>query len=135
MEAPGDARRAPAGSRIAVTRVTGEGARGIPEATAGENDSLEAFLDQLAEPAPAPSSGTAAAAAAAMAAALVVMVGRGSPDWAEGAQVAAQAQALRTRLTGLGEEDARAYAAVPPRPCATGARPAPTRVTSSWARR
>jgi methenyltetrahydrofolate cyclohydrolase len=47
-----------------------------------------------------------------MAAALVVMVGRGSTEWAEGAQVAAQATVLRARLTGLGEEDARAYAAV-----------------------
>ena len=47
-----------------------------------------------------------------MAAALVVMVGRGSPGWSEGSGVAAQARALRARLTALGEEDAQAYAAV-----------------------
>jgi len=54
----------------------------------------------------------AAAVAAAMAASLVAMVGRGSPDWADGAGVAAQARALRTRLLALGEADAKAYEAV-----------------------
>ncbi len=44
-----------------------------------------------------------------MAAALVAMVGRGSSSWVEGAGVAAQARALRTRLTALGAEDAVAF--------------------------
>lgn len=79
---------------------------------AGGDGQVETFLDQLEAPAPAPAGGTAAATVAAMAAALVVMVGRGSPGWAEGAGVAAQARALRLRLTELGAEDARAYAAV-----------------------
>ena len=86
--------------------------RVVPRAPAGRDGRIEAFLDQLEAPAPAPSGGTASATVAAMAAALVVMVGRGSPGWAEGPGVAAQARALRTRLTELGEEDARAYAAV-----------------------
>ncbi len=73
---------------------------------------VEAFLDELQAPAPAPSGGTASATVAAMAAALVVMVGRGSPGWPEGSGVAAQARALRARLTDLGEEDVLAYAAV-----------------------
>ena len=53
--------------------------------------------------------GTAAAIAAAMAAALVAMVGRGSASWADGRGVAAQARALRARLTMLGTEDAVAF--------------------------
>jgi formiminotetrahydrofolate cyclodeaminase len=83
-----------------------------PPSAAGADGPVEAFLDQLESPAPAPSGGTASATVAAMAAALVVMVGRGSPGWPEGSGVAAQARALRARLTALGEEDARAYAAV-----------------------
>jgi methenyltetrahydrofolate cyclohydrolase len=73
---------------------------------------VDAFLDELEAPAPAPSGGTASATVAAMAAALVVMVARGSPGWPEGPGVAAQARALRVRLTELGAEDAEAYAAV-----------------------
>jgi formiminotetrahydrofolate cyclodeaminase len=80
--------------------------------TAGGDGQVEAFLDLLEAPAPAPAGGTAAATVGAMAAALVVMVGRCSPGWAEGTGVAAQARALRMRLTELGAEDARAYAAV-----------------------
>ena len=44
-----------------------------------------------------------------MAAALVTMVGRGSSSWPEGAGIAAQARALRARLTALGEDDASAF--------------------------
>ena len=73
---------------------------------------LEAFLDELEAPAPSPCGGTAAAITAAMAAALVAMVGRGSSSWPEGAGVAAQARALRTRLTSLGADDAAAFADV-----------------------
>jgi len=74
--------------------------------------SLADFLGELEAPAPSRSGGTAAATTGAMAAALVTMVGRGSPDWPEGAGVAAQARALRDRLLELGDADARAYAAV-----------------------
>ncbi len=79
---------------------------------AASSTSLEEFLDLLEAPAPAPSGGTAAATAAAMAASLVVLVGRGSPDWPEGAGVAAQARALRARLLALGTADAEAYSGV-----------------------
>lgn len=73
---------------------------------------LGAFLDDLEAPAPSACGGTAAAASAAMAAALVTMVGRGSGSWPDGAGVASQAKALRTRLTVLGEADAAAFAQV-----------------------
>lgn len=70
---------------------------------------LNAFLDALEAPAPSPCGGTAAAVSAAMAAALVAMVGRGSGSWPEGAGIAAQATALRARLTALGADDASAF--------------------------
>lgn len=73
---------------------------------------LDRFLDELEAPAPSACGGTAAAAAAAMAAALVTMVARGSTDWADGAGVASQARALRSRLTTLGDDDATAFAQV-----------------------
>jgi formiminotetrahydrofolate cyclodeaminase len=73
---------------------------------------LGAFLDALEAPAPSPCGGTAAAISAAMAAALVAMVGRGSSSWQNGAVIAAQAMALRARLTALGEDDASAFAQV-----------------------
>lgn len=71
--------------------------------------SIDAFLDALEAPAPSPCGGSAAAISAAMAAALVAMVGRGSSSWRDGAGVAAQARALRVRLTALGAEDAVAF--------------------------
>lgn len=74
--------------------------------------SLDRFLDELEAPAPSPCGGTAAAAAAAMAAALVTMVARGSSGWTDGAGVASQARALRSRLTSLGDDDAAAFAQV-----------------------
>ena len=70
---------------------------------------IDGFLDDLEAPAPSSCGGTAAAISAAMAAALVAMVGRGSSSWADGAGVAAQARALRTRLTTLGADDAVAF--------------------------
>ena len=70
---------------------------------------LDRFLDELEAPAPSACGGTAAAAAAAMAAALVTMVARGSADWADGAGIASQARALRSRLTTLGDDDAAAF--------------------------
>jgi formiminotetrahydrofolate cyclodeaminase len=73
---------------------------------------LDRFLDELEAPAPSPCGGTAAAAAAAMAASLVTMVARGSRTWSDGAGIAAQARALRARLTMLGDQDAEAFAQV-----------------------
>ena len=70
---------------------------------------IDAFLDDLAAAAPSPCGGTAAAISAAMAAALVAMVGRGSRSWADGAEVAVRATALRTRLTSLGDDDVVAF--------------------------
>jgi glutamate formiminotransferase/formiminotetrahydrofolate cyclodeaminase len=81
---------------------------GLPEASEYGGD-LSAFLDALEAPAPSPCGGTAAAVSAAMAAALVAMVGRGSSSWQNGAGIAAQATALRARLTALGEDDASAF--------------------------
>lgn len=75
----------------------------------GAAASLDGFLDALEAPAPSPCGGTAAAVSAAMAAALVTMVGRGSSSWQEGHGIAAQAKALRARLTALGEDDAAAF--------------------------
>lgn len=70
------------------------------------------LLDELQAPAPSRSGGSAAALAGAMAASLLVMVGRGSPGWPDGAGAAAQALKLRERLLELADADARAYAAV-----------------------
>ena len=79
----------------------------------GSARALDRFLDELEAPAPSPCGGTAAAVAAAMAASLVTMVARGSGDWADGAGIASQARALRSRLTALGDEDAAAFDAGP----------------------
>lgn len=83
---------------------------GAAGAAAPGPDGLDHFLDALEQPAPSPCGGTAAAASAAMAAALVTMVARGSTSWSDGAGIAAQAKALRARLTALGAEDATAFA-------------------------
>ena len=80
-----------------------------PSTPAATGSELDRFLDELEAPAPSPCGGTAAAATAAMAAALVTMVARGSAGWADGAGVASQARALRSRLTALGDDDAAAF--------------------------
>jgi glutamate formiminotransferase/formiminotetrahydrofolate cyclodeaminase len=86
------------------------GATTPPEpSTPAAGSALDRFLDELEAPAPSPCGGTAAAATAAMAAALVTMVARGSAGWADGAGVASQARALRSRLTALGADDAAAF--------------------------
>ena len=84
----------------------------VAVAASEHNDLIGRFLDELEAPAPSASGGTAAAVVAAMSASIVVMVGRGSPDCEDGAGVAAQARALRTRLVELGTEDAEVYAGV-----------------------
>lgn len=76
------------------------------------SSSLSTLLDGLEAAAPSPAGGTAAAVVAAMAASLVVMAGRQSPAWPDGAAVAADAERLRDRLLRLGAEDVQAFAAV-----------------------
>jgi methenyltetrahydrofolate cyclohydrolase len=87
-------------------------------------ESLEGFLDRLASDSPAPGGGAAAALAAAASAALVAMVcrvtaRRAAPSEAM-TQVEREADALRTRLIDLVQEDADAFEAV------LGARRLPT---------
>ena len=83
---------------------------------AGKSDgyldlSLEELLDTLASPDPAPGSGFVAAVAVAMAAGLVAMAAQLLPavDWPDARGAAAQAQALRSRVTPLAESNTRAY--------------------------
>lgn len=73
---------------------------------------MDRLCEEFEAPVPSLAGGSAAAAAAAIAASLVVMVGRGSPDWSEGAAAAASAAALRDRLLALGGEDVEAVAAL-----------------------
>lgn len=72
---------------------------------------VDALLDRLAEVVPGPSSGSAAALVGAMAAAVVAMSARASDEWDETGGAAAQANALRARLTSQAREDASVYAA------------------------
>lgn len=69
------------------------------------------LLDALGSSEPLPASGAAAALVGGMAAALVEKVARISVDWDEGRAVAAQARALRVRLTALATADVEAYGA------------------------
>ena len=73
---------------------------------------VDRLCEGLEAPLPSPAGGSAAAVAGAMAASLVVMVGRGSPDWADGREAAVSATALRERLLELGAEDVEAVGAV-----------------------
>lgn len=70
------------------------------------------LCEEFAAPIPSPAGGSAAAAVAAIAASLVMMVGRGSPGWDQGVEVAASAAVLRDRLLVLGREDVEAVAAL-----------------------
>ena len=92
--------------------MTGPAKPAGPATTLAGDRPLDSFLDELEAPAPSACGGTAAAVAAAMAAALVTMVARGSAGWADGAGIASQARALRSRLTALGDDDAAAFARV-----------------------
>ncbi len=73
---------------------------------------MDLLCEAFGAPVPSPAGGSAAAAVAAIAASLIVMVGRGSPEWSEGAEAAAEAAVLRDRLLILGGEDVEAVAAV-----------------------
>ena len=79
---------------------------------AAEVPDIDELLRGLEAPVPSPAGGTAAAIVGAMAASLVVMAGRESPAWLNGAKVAADAGRHRDRLLALGEEDVTAVAAV-----------------------
>jgi methenyltetrahydrofolate cyclohydrolase len=69
---------------------------------------VESFLDAVAEASPAPGGGSSAAVGAALAAALVEMAARiGSVD-----EVAEQASALRARALRLAEQELTSYAPV-----------------------
>ena len=81
-------------------------------------ETIGAFLEQLAERVPAPGGGATAALHAAQAAALLAMVARYSdgPRYAEHAQaigrILTEADALRDRALTLAERDAAAFTAV-----------------------
>jgi formiminotetrahydrofolate cyclodeaminase len=80
------------------------------------DDTIAAFLDQLAARVPAPGGGATAALHAAQAAALLAMVARYSDgaryDAALMGRVVAEADALRASALGLAEADAAAFGAV-----------------------
>src|ERR671912_2379705 len=68
---------------------------------------LRVMLDDIAGPSPAPGAGAVAGVVIAMAAGLIASAGRRSSEWDDGKGVAAQAQALRSRverLAGANEE-------------------------------
>lgn len=80
------------------------------------DDTIAAFLDQLAARVPAPGGGATAALHAAQAAALLAMVARYSDgaqyDAALMGRVLTEADALRSEALGLAEADAAAFGAV-----------------------
>jgi formiminotetrahydrofolate cyclodeaminase len=73
------------------------------------DQSLRAFIDELASEDPAPASGSVAALAVAMAAALIAKVAKASPSWKEAGAAVAQAERLRKRTAPLAQADADAY--------------------------
>src|SRR4029077_19675417 len=90
-----------------------------PKIRAAEGPTLDGWLDELAGGAPVPGGGSAAALAGALAAALVAMVARltvGRKAYAgvqpRVAEILAEAEALRTQLRRLVDDDAAAYAKV-----------------------
>ncbi|HEX5296860.1 MAG TPA: cyclodeaminase/cyclohydrolase family protein [Streptosporangiaceae bacterium] len=80
------------------------------------DDTIAAFLEQLAARVPAPGGGATAALHAAQAAALLAMVARYSDGAAYDAalmgRIAVEADALRSEALGLAEADAAAFGAV-----------------------
>ena len=70
------------------------------------------LLGRIADERPTPGGGSVAAVAVAMSAALVEMVTRTALEWEERGGTAAQACALRARVTPLAPLDADAYEAV-----------------------
>jgi formiminotetrahydrofolate cyclodeaminase len=71
---------------------------------------LEDFLDEIASADLLPGAGFVSAVAVAMAAGLIAMAGRRSFEvWPDARGAVAQAEALRTRVTPLAEQNAAAY--------------------------
>ena len=90
-----------------------------PKIRAAEGPTLDGWLDELAGGAPVPGGGSAAALAGALAGALVAMVARltlGRTAYggvqARVAEILAEAEALRSQLRRLADEDAVAYTRV-----------------------
>ena len=74
------------------------------------SQSVQEFCDTVASETSAPGGGSVAAVTASLAASLTAMAARFSTEqWEDAAGAVAQAEALRTRLLPLAEEDARAY--------------------------
>ena len=73
------------------------------------SESLRALLDEIASPGPLPGAGFVCALAVGMAAGLVTMAARLSKEWPDARGMAAQAEALRRRVTPLAERNAQAY--------------------------
>lgn len=71
--------------------------------------SLRDVLDAIAGPSPAPGAGAVSGVVVAMAAGLIASAARRSADWEDGKGVAAQAQALRSRVERLAEANEQAY--------------------------
>ena len=72
---------------------------------------LRDMLDEIAGPSPAPGAGAVSGVVIAMAAGLIASAARRSTEWEEGKGVAAQAQALRSRVERLAEANEEAYLA------------------------
>jgi methenyltetrahydrofolate cyclohydrolase len=70
---------------------------------------LRDMLDEIAGPSPAPGAGAVSGVVIAMAAGLIASAARRSTDWEDAKGVAAQAQALRSRVERLAEANMDAY--------------------------
>jgi formiminotetrahydrofolate cyclodeaminase len=70
---------------------------------------LREMLDEIAGPSPAPGAGAVSGVVIAMAAGLIASAARRSTDWEDAGGVAAQAQALRSRVERLAEANQDAY--------------------------
>ena len=104
--------RAPSSSSTCASASRGDGAARRRRPPPRLRPRLSRPFSTTEAPAPSAVRRDGRGSPAAMAAALVTMVGRGSGTWLDGAGIAAQAKALRTRLTALGEADAAAFAQV-----------------------
>jgi formiminotetrahydrofolate cyclodeaminase len=67
------------------------------------------MLEEIAGPTPAPGAGAVSGVVIAMAAGLIASAARRSADWEDAKGVAAQAQALRSRVERLAEANEQAY--------------------------